>query len=500
MLNKFLCHNHFDYLFMTVPNHLSFLDAFFHSKSVAVFGASTNSQKSGYKIVENLMNHHYLGKIYPINPRGGTILGLPLYKSVLDVEDSIDLAIIFVPNVHVVQIVKDCIQKGVKGAIIEAAGFGEVGIKGKNLRDELRRVTENFAKIRILGPNCTGITAVEEDGVGFFSSFIPMAKTKAGSLAIVSQSGFINGAYYPDFTGRNPQLGLRYVVAIGNKLDINENHLLEYFLYDESVSTIGIYIESFKDVRKFISLTRRAHKNNKDVILLRSGFSPIGAKATTSHTGSLAENSSLIKAVIYQSGCILADDFWELFQICRTISFLKDTNTNSIKLPKAAIITISGAAGAIISDWCHRNELIIPEFDGERYARLKELYPPWMDPNPFALIDYWPAVEHLKSYEKVVISATDIALSSPDIQVVFLTVYYNSKSWVVDWNKLKTLIEKHKKPIFVWIFGDYQDILKAEMIFQKIKIPVFNSEKEIVQTFSKIYKSREFRAKLNSNF
>lgn len=481
---------------MNIPSHVTFLDAFFHSKSVAVFGASTNPNKSGYKIVENLLNHQYQGKIYPINPRGGTILGMPLYKSILDVSDPVDLAIIFVPNVHVVKIVEDCIKKGVKGAIIEAAGFGEVGLEGKKLREKLKEVTENFSKIRVIGPNCTGITALTEDGVGFFSSFIPMSKTKAGSLAIVSQSGFINGAYYPDFTERNPQMGLRYVVAIGNKMDVNENHLLEYFLYDDKVSTIGIYIESFHDVRKFIELTRQAHKKQKDVILLRSGFSPLGAKATGSHTGALAENSNLIEAVIRQSGCILADDFWELFLIARTLTFMKDTGTAKLLKPNVGIITISGAAGAIMTDWSTKMGLIVPELDANIYNKLKELYPPWMDPNRFALIDYWPAVEHVKSYEKVILSSTDIVLSSPDIQVVFLTVYYNANSWVVDWKKLKNIVEKHQKPIFVWLFGAYQDILQAESIFQSIEIPVFYSEKSLVQTFSKIFHSLNFRKKL----
>ncbi len=484
---------------MRDPNSTnSTLDAFFRAKSVAVFGASTNPNKSGYKIVENLLLHKYSGPIYPINPRGGNILGLSLYKSVLEVEAPVDLAIIFVPAKFVGGILRDCITKGIPAAIIEAAGFGEVGDDGKKLREEIISITENFTKIRILGPNCTGITTVDQgrDGEGFFSSFIPMGPTKSGSLAIVSQSGFINGAYYPDFTGRNPNLGLRYVITIGNKMDVNENDVLEYLIGDPTVSTIGIYVESFRDVRRFIQLCHRAHKQGKDVILLRSGFSSIGSRATTSHTGALAEKSALIQAVIRQSGCILAEDFWDLFNLTRTISFLKDSNVDDLTIPSAAIITISGAAGAIMADWCDRMEVEVPELDDECYNRLVEIFPPWMAPNRFALIDYWPAVEHLRSYEKVVLGATDIALASPNIQVVFLTVYYNATSWVVDWAKMSEIIQRHRKPVFVWLFGDYKEILQAEPIFQDISVPVFHSEKEIVQTFSKIIHSRQFRKRL----
>ena len=474
------------------------LDAFFRAKSVAVFGASSNPDKSGYKIVENLLHHKFTGPIYPINPRGGTIFGLTLYSSILEVEAPVDLAIIFVPAVHVGGILHDCITKGIPAAIIEAAGFGEVGDDGKKLQQEIIAITENFTKIRVLGPNCTGITAIDQgrNGEGFFSSFIPMGPTKSGSLAIVSQSGFINGAYYPDFTGRNPNLGVRYVVAIGNKLDVNENDVLEYLIADSTVSTIGIYVESFKDVRRFIRLCHLAHGQGKDVILLRSGFSSIGSRATTSHTGALAEKSVLIQAVIRQSGCIMAEDFWDLFNLTRTISFLKDSQINDLTIPSAAIITISGAAGAIMADWCDRLQIEVPELDDPCYNRLVKIFPPWMAPNRFALIDYWPAVEHLRSYEKVVLGATDIALSSPKIQAVFLTVYYNSTSWVVDWGKLKDVIAAHRKPVFVWLFGDYQEILQAEPIFQAIHVPVFHSEKEIVQTFSKIFHSRQFRRRL----
>lgn len=471
------------------------LSAFFESTSVAVFGASTNPQKSGYKIVENLMNHKYQGKIYPINPRGGEILGIPVFTSILEVEDPIDVAIVFVPNIHVVGVLTDCIKKGVKAAIIEAAGFGEVGTEGKKLRDQIIEVTQNFSKIRVLGPNCTGITFIESDGQGFFSSFIPMGATKTGNVAIVSQSGFINGAYYPDFTERNPNLGLRYVITIGNKMDLNENDILEYLIEEEKVSVIAMYVESFQNVRRFIKLCHWALDLGKDIVLLRSGLSSLGAKATTSHTGALAENSALIKAVIEQSGCLMAEDFWELFSLTRTLSFFKQTNIQSLSLPNAAIITISGAAGAVMTDWCYKTGITVPEFGDFEYSRLKDLYPPWMAPNRFALVDYWPAVEHMRSYEKVVLDATDIALSSSDIQAVFLTVYYDSVSWVVDWPKLRAIIEKHHKPVFVWMFGDYTEFKKGEKIFQEIRVPVFQSEKEIVLSFAKIMKARQFQQK-----
>ncbi len=467
------------------------LDRFFKTKSIAVFGASTNPQKSGYRIVKNLLDHNYSGEIYPINPKGGEILGLPVYKSLVDVSSSVDLAIVFVPNKIVVPVLQQCIDKGIKAAIVEAAGFSEVGSEGKGLRDEIVRITDNFHKIRVLGPNCTGITYVERDGEGCFSSFIPMANTKAGPLAIVSQSGFINGAYYPDFTERNPNLGIRYVITIGNKMDIDENDVLEYLLHDPKVQVIGMYLESFKDVRRFIRLCRRAKEEfHKKVILLRSGFSRTGSKATTSHTGALAENGALIQAAIKQSHLIHAEDFWELFQLSKVLTFLYETGVKDISIPKIAISTISGAAGAVMSDWGEKFGLEVPEFTPDSWNKLVPLYPPWMPPNKFALIDYWPAVEHARGdYQKVVLESADIALADPNIQVLFLTVYYNAHEWTVDWARLGEIIKKHKKPIFVFLFGKYNEVLEAEHIFQEVQIPIFYSESELVRIFAKILHS-----------
>ncbi|WP_371804907.1 CoA-binding protein [Candidatus Lokiarchaeum ossiferum] len=473
---------------MTDQKKSTDLDVFFHSRSVAVFGASTNPNKSGYKLVQNLIDHNYKGKIYPINPKGGEILGRKLYTSLSEVEGSVELAILYIPSSKAIQVLKDCIQKGVKGAIIEAAGFGEVGEEGKKLKEQIIALTENFTKIRVLGPNCTGITFVEKDGEGFFSSFIPMGKTKAGSLAIVSQSGFINGAYYPDFTSRNPNLGVRYVITIGNKMDLDENDILEYLIHDKDLSTIGMYIESFRDVRRFIKLCNEAYKNyGKRIVLLRSGLSSIGSNATTSHTGALAEKSELIKAVIAQSHCIQADDFWDLFNITRTLSFMKDTNIKPIYDASACVVTISGAAGAIMADWSEKYGVKIPLLDDETYSNLAKLYPPWMAPNKYALIDYWPAVENAKGdYQRILLDCIDIGLSSPRINAAFVAAYHNATAWKVDWNLLKEIMARHQKPIFIWLFGEYHELVEAEKIFQEIKIPIYHSEREIVQTFKKI--------------
>ena len=145
----------------------------FNPRSVTVIGASTTKLKGGYRILENLLANGFPAKkIYPVNPKGGTALGLPFYTSLAEIKDEIDVAIIFVPNKVIPRVLEECINKGIRGAIIQAAGFEEIGIDGLKLRDEIREITHNFKKIRVVGPNCTGLTSIETDETGFFSPFI----------------------------------------------------------------------------------------------------------------------------------------------------------------------------------------------------------------------------------------------------------------------------------------------------------------------------------------
>jgi acetyltransferase len=464
------------------------LDFFFRPKSVAIFGVSTNPQKSGYKLFENLVTHRFSGQLYPINPKGEQVLGYKIYPSLKEISEPVDLAIIFVPNKLVLNILKECIEKGVKGAIIEAAGFEEVGIEGLKLRDSIATLTANFTKIRIIGPNCTGLTYLENDTQGFFSSFVPMPPIKAGSIGIITQSGFTNGGYFTDVITKNFNMGFRYVASIGNKMDINENDLLEFMLSDIQVKVIGLYIESFKDVRRFIALARKAQSEyGKKIILLRSGISAMGSMAVNSHTGALAENSELIKAVQKQSISLVAEDFYDFFTLTKILDFVNQNNLQLPINPNSAIITISGGAGAIMADWCSRFQMNLPILSESTFQKLKSIYPPWMEPNRFGLIDIWPAVENAQGdFQTIMYRSLEIAFQDPLINILFVTAFYSKVAWNIDWNKLAEYMQLYKKPICIWLFGRYDDVIEAEKVFQTLRIPVFFSEREMIYAIARL--------------
>ena len=278
-------------------NHV--VDIFLNPKSVAVIGASKNPMKGGHRIINNLIVNNYKGKIFPVNPNSdGEIFGLKFKKSISEIEEDVDLAIFYVGNHIIPEILRDCIKKRVKAALIETSGFEEVGEKGLKLRDEILKITDNFSKIRVVGPNCMGLTKIDgdsnsEERGGFFSGFGVFDKYRRGNIAIITQSGMLNGGYLMNLMRNYPEVGIRYSCSIGNKMDLSEIEFLEYFLDDPTVNVIVLYLESFKDPRKFIELCKKTKKiPNKTIILLKGGTTSLGQKASLSHTGSLGKQKT----------------------------------------------------------------------------------------------------------------------------------------------------------------------------------------------------------------
>lgn len=465
------------------------LTFFFKPKSVAVFGASDNKMKGGYRILESLVVNRFEGKIYPINPKGGTAFNIPFYRTIEEINDEIELAVFFVPNQHIPELISQCVKKGVKGAIIEAAGFEEVGEEGKKLVQQIDSITGHFTKFRIIGPNCTGVSYFEDQLKGFACSFVVHTKYKVGNIAIISQSGMMNGGYFLNMATQNPEMGFRYACSIGNKMDVNENDLLAYIMKDDKVKVIMMYLEAFSDAKLLIQLIKDAQvKYGKRVVLLRGGVSALGKKAVASHTGAIAEDSRLINAVLKQSGAILVEDFYELTLVSKTLSLLME---HEIKIPekqKLGLVTGSGGAGTIISDLCQEKGIEIPTLQPESYGKIAELYPEWMPPNSFALVDIWPAIEKARGNTEIGLTAADYLFEDPEIQMVIVMVFC-SETWPFSIRNLAKLVRKHKKPIFAFHFGDATMMVEEKNRMEKNGIPVFYSEKSLIDTFYKITES-----------
>ena len=335
------------------------LNKMFKPESVAVIGASNTPGKVGYIIVDNLINDGFEGEIYPVNPKGGEILGKQAYANIKDVPGKVDLAIITIPSVFVNTAVKECGEVGVENMVVITAGFKEIGGEGAKLEAELTALGEEYG-INIIGPNSLGITDSHTPLNGSFSQMMP----PTGNMAFISQSGAMMVAII-DWSVTSG-IGFSKVISLGNKAGVSEIELLQYLAEDDETNVIICYLESISDDEDFVRTMREtAHK--KPIIVLKSGSSSAGAEAASSHTGALAGSDLAFDTAFRQSGIMRVETMAELFDL--GLAFSK------APLPKGdnvAIITNAGGGGVLTVDAMEKVGLKLVQFDEETTARLKE--------------------------------------------------------------------------------------------------------------------------------
>jgi len=331
----------------------------FEPRSVAVIGASNNSRKIGFKVIDNIVASKYTGKIYPVNPKGGKILGCTVYKSTEDIEGDIDLATICVPAKYVFDVIRDCALKNTKFISIITSGFSEIG----NIEEERQIV--DFARkngMRVLGPNIFGIYSAKSPINATFGN----KHITDGSVAIVTQSGALGIAMIgkTDTEG----IGLSAIVSVGNKSDIDEADLIEYFVTDENTKVILLYIEGLKDGDKLTEVLCKATKI-KPVIIIKSGRSKRGAIAAASHTGSLAGADNVFDDIVArQVGALRALSVQEALNWAKFLAIQNE-------LPKGentVIVTNGGGIGVLATDACELYGVTLYD----NHEDLKEIFDP----------------------------------------------------------------------------------------------------------------------------
>ena len=339
------------------------LDTFFSAKSVAVIGASRTPGKVGYDVVRNLVDGDYQGGIYPVNPKADEILGLPCVPSVTDVEGDVDLAVIVIPARFVLEAIDECARKGVKAVIVISAGFKESGKDGRGVERQLAEKCRQHG-IRCIGPNCLGVMSLPHNMNASFSG----ARPKAGRIAFFSQSGALGTAILDVCVGED--IGISRFISYGNKADVDETDLIEALGDDPETDVILGYIESIDDGQKFIQVAGRVTRK-KPVIVFKSGRTSAGAKAASSHTGSLAGADSAYAAAFQQCGVIRAENVAEFFDFARAFATRRMPAG-----PSVAVVTNAGGPGIIATDAIEFSRLEMADLlDGTEKA-LAEALPP----------------------------------------------------------------------------------------------------------------------------
>jgi acetyltransferase len=350
------------------------LNSIFNPKTIAVIGASNTPHTIGYALVNNLIGKGYRGTVYPVNPKEHSIQGVRCYRQVGDIADPVDLAIISIPAPRVAAVVRECGEAGVAGAVIISAGFTESGEEGIAMSEDVKNVARAY-DLRIVGPNCLGFI---NPHIKLNASF---ANTTArpGKIAFISQSGALCTSILQ--WARDQNVGFSYFVSIGDMIDVGFHDLIDYFGNDARTSSILIYMESLKDARRFMSAAR-AFARSKPILVLKAGKSKEGAKATFSHTGSLAGNDAVFEAALKRAGVIRVDTIAQLFNCAQALALQKRPRGNCL-----AIITNAGGPGVLATDHLIDRGGCLAKLTPESIEKLKEVLPAnWSRGNPVDIL------------------------------------------------------------------------------------------------------------------
>lgn len=382
------------------------LDAILRPRSVAVIGASRKRGTIAAEVFHNLVSHGFAGAVYPVNPHSTVVQSVRAWRTVEEIPDPVDLAVLVVPASQVPDAVEACGRKGVKGIITITAGFAETGTEGRALQ---ARVTESLQRwgMRMVGPNCLGVLNADPE-VRLDATFAPTFPP-FGNVAVSSQSGALGLAILDH--AAEVGVGISQFVSVGNKADIGGNDLLEHWEHDPGTEVILLYMENLGNPRRFMELARRVGRK-KPIAVVKSGRTEAGARAASSHTGALAGMDIAVDALLGQAGVIRTDTIDELFDVAVLLA-----NQPVPHGKRTAILTNAGGPGIMASDACESRGLTVSPLGEATQAELRAFLPPEASvKNPVDMI----ASATAESYGR----ALRILLADPtvdSVMVVFVT-------------------------------------------------------------------------------
>jgi acetyltransferase len=449
------------------PMGLYNLDKIFSPKSIAIIGASKKPKTVGEALLRNLVQGGTNVNLYPVNHKYSEIHGVKTYKSLTDIQQEVDLAVIATPIAIVPEIVEECVKNGVGGAIIISAGGKEIGLKGHDIEQKILKIAYDGG-LRIIGPNCLGVILPGKKINASFATDMP----RAGNLAFISQSGAICTAIL-DLAFKE-QIGFSHFVSIGSMIDVDFGDMIDYLGNDPQAKSILLYIENLTNFRKFMSAAR-AVSRVKPIVVLKSGRSAAGAKAAASHTGAMAGEDIVYDAAFQRTGVIRVDTIQDLFD-CAELMAKQPRLTGS----RLAIITNGGGPGVMATDALARYGVDPATLDDEIMDRLNEVLPAfWSRNNPIDILGDASPERFAKTIEICIESKKFDAL------MVILAPQALSKPE----NVAQKIIEimKHKNfPIFAtWIGG--RDMARGIEILNNAGVPTYETPERAIHAFLYMY-------------
>ncbi len=455
------------------------LQKFFEPKSVVVVGASSVPRKPGNDVIRNILANEYPGKLYLVNPKGGEIMGIKAYPSIQDLPEGIDQAIIILPASANPQAVRECAAKGIKAIVLSAGDFSEVDEKGEELQKELIKAVRETG-VRVIGPNTSGHTSTPYN---FTSSFFPLGKIPRGNISYIAQTGnFATHTMRYIITGEN--FGVARVVGFGNKVDVDENEVLEYYAEDPETKAIFMYLESFKRPKQFFEIAREVTRK-KPIVLLKGGATAEGARAAVAHTAAMAAEDRVIDGALRQAGIVRVYKYSHLFLAAKALACMP--------LPRGNRVSFSAPSGAmlvVMTDLCRKFwDLEVPTIEEKTRQRLQEISPPYIRMrNP---VDIWPSA-YLQGVEGAYREGTEAVLKDPNIDAVVPIMLITDDTGVPSLDFLVELARKYpEKPIYVTFSGEKKHMEAAKAFLEPKGVPTFPLIEEPFEVLSILARCRK---------
>lgn len=420
------------------------LDALLRPSSIAVVGASRDPAKLGHVLLKNVIEYGFAGRVYPVNPSGGEVLGLPIHASVATLPEAPDLVLLSIPNRNVPSVLREAASKGARAAVVLSSGFGEMGGEGTTLQQEVRA-----SGLRVLGPNCMG---VYHRPAGLNATYFWELPRVEGRVAFVSQSGAYGGMTFRELGRRG--VGVSTFVSIGNQVDVTHADVLEHLAGDDASEVVALFIEEVKDGRRFLDACRRVAAK-KAVVAFKVGRTTAGRRAAQSHTGSMAGDAEVCRAALRQAGAFVARETDEFFDaLAAYAAYPKGLRRGG----GLAIVTISGGPCVAAADACEEAGVPVPELSAKTRARIQALMPEFGAPrNP---VDMTPQMDPTRMPECVEAVASDprirallainVGLDRPDFAEAFtrLRTRVPVIAFTVDAPEVARRFEAAKVPVF----------------------------------------------------
>jgi acetate---CoA ligase (ADP-forming) len=426
---------------MTESEH--FLKKFVEPESVAVIGASNNTDRNNYHLVGNLINLGYEGRLYPVNPNEKEILGLKAYAGVKEIEEVVDLAVIGVSAALTPKVLTECAEKGIKRVTLIAGGFSEIGKEGKDIQKKMSEILRENG-MRAIGPNA--LSPINVRGK-FAVSFHELKKIEPGRLSLIFQSGL----YEPLFEWLLSDFNFHFnkLIDLGNKMDINEVDALRYLVSDPSTSVIGIHMESIGgDGGAFFSLLREAREKGKQVVVLKTGRTPAGAQAAASHTGAMVLGSDRVfDAVLKQAGAIRVDTAEAFFDVTRALEQFGNLSPGGNRV---AIAVLPGGLGVMVTDLCERSGLAMAKVGESTMGMLEKAFPSWdIAPNP------WDLGVTMQFKDPVTVYGTwiDAMTADPNVDMLAFQLHSRMLEMPKEFFGLFVKAARAGKPTAIWVNG-----------------------------------------------